>query len=50
MALDRFDCYELCVQSPRHVAAFLRGVHGNEPVVLRDRRRQSPRPTEPVIA
>lgn len=36
MALDRFDCYELCVQSPRHVAAFLRGVHGNEPVVLRE--------------
>lgn len=36
MPLDRFDCYELCVQSPRHVAAFLRGVHGNEPVVLRE--------------
>ena len=23
--MDRFECYELCVQSPRHVAAFLRG-------------------------
>ncbi|MEK6700787.1 MAG: class I SAM-dependent methyltransferase [Planctomycetota bacterium] len=34
--MDRFECYELCVQSPRHVAAFLRGVHGNEPVVLRE--------------
>lgn len=32
--LDRFECYELCVQSPRHVVAFLRGVHGNEPLVL----------------
>ncbi len=32
--LSRFDCYELCVQSPRHVVAFLRGVHGNEPIVL----------------
>lgn len=34
--MDRFECYELCVQSPRHVAAFLRGVHGNEPIVLRE--------------
>ncbi len=34
--LDRFACYELCVQSPRHVSAFLRGVHGNKPVVLRE--------------
>lgn len=32
--LDRFECYELCVQSPRHVVALLRGVHGNEPLVL----------------
>lgn len=32
--LDRFDCYELCVQSPRHVVSFLRGVHGGDPVVL----------------
>jgi hypothetical protein len=32
--LSRFDCYELCVQSPRHIVAFLRGVHGNEPIVL----------------
>jgi hypothetical protein len=34
--LDRHDCYELCVQSPRHVVAMLRGIHGNEPVVLRE--------------
>lgn len=34
--LDRFDCYELCVQSPRHVAGFLRAVHGNNPVRLRE--------------
>ncbi|MBY0112631.1 MAG: class I SAM-dependent methyltransferase [Phycisphaerales bacterium] len=34
--LDRFECYELCVQSPRHVSAFLRAVHGNHPVVLRE--------------
>lgn len=26
MALDRFDCYELCVQSPRHVVTFLRSL------------------------
>lgn len=34
--LDRHDCYELCVQSPRHVAAFLRAVHGNHPLHLRE--------------
>ncbi|MBS0189747.1 MAG: class I SAM-dependent methyltransferase [Phycisphaerales bacterium] len=34
--MDRFDCYELTVQSPRHVAAFLRAVHGNHPLVLRE--------------
>src|SRR6185369_13937365 len=34
--MDRFECYELCVQSPRHVAPFLRAVHGGEPVVLRE--------------
>jgi hypothetical protein len=34
--LDRHDCYELCVQSPRHVVAMLRGIHGNEPLVLRE--------------
>jgi len=34
--LDRFDCYELCVQSPRHEVNFLRAVHGNEPDVLRE--------------
>ncbi len=26
MSLDRFDCYELCVQSPRHVVTFLRAL------------------------
>lgn len=34
--LTRFDCYELCVQSPRHVAEFLRGLHGEAPTVLRE--------------
>lgn len=34
--LDRFSCYELCVQSPRHVVALLRAVHGHEPVLLRE--------------
>ncbi|CAG0968744.1 hypothetical protein PHYC_01125 [Phycisphaerales bacterium] len=34
--LDRFDCYELCVQSARHVVALLRGVHANEPLILRE--------------
>ena len=34
--LDRFDCYELCVQSPRHVAGFLHAVHANEPQILRE--------------
>jgi hypothetical protein len=36
MGLDRFDCYELCVQSPRHVVAFLHGVHGGQPTMLRE--------------
>ena len=30
------ECYELCVQSPRHVAAFLAGVHGQRPTTLRE--------------
>lgn len=34
--MDRFDLYELCVQSPRHVVAFLRGVHGGGPLALRE--------------
>ncbi|GJQ29241.1 MAG: hypothetical protein HBSAPP03_11250 [Phycisphaerae bacterium] len=34
--LDPFDCYELCVQSPRHVVSFLRAVHGNEPRILHE--------------
>jgi len=34
--LDKHDCYELCVQSPRHVVSLLRGIHGNEPITLRE--------------
>lgn len=40
--MDRFACYELCVQSPRHVSGFLRGVYlagdvgRGEPVVLHE--------------
>ncbi len=34
--LDRFDCYELCVQSPRHIVAMLESIHGNEPLILRE--------------
>lgn len=30
------EMYELCVQSPRHVVALLRGIHGEEPVALRE--------------
>lgn len=32
--LSRHECYELCVQSPRHVVSFLRAVHGHEPLLL----------------
>lgn len=34
--LDRFDCYELCVQSPRHVTALLAAIHDNQPRVLQE--------------
>lgn len=34
--MDRFECYELCVQSPRHVAQFLHAVHGRNPLRLRE--------------
>lgn len=34
--MDRDDCYELCVQSPRDLVPFLRAVHGNCPVTLRE--------------
>ena len=34
--MDRHDLYELCVQSPRTLAAFLHGVHGGSPLVLRE--------------
>jgi hypothetical protein len=33
---DQFDCYELCVQSPRHVVAMLRGIHAGVARVLRE--------------
>lgn len=33
---DPFDCYELTVQSPRHITTFLRAVHGNHPIHLRE--------------
>lgn len=34
--MDRFDLYELCVQSPRWLTPFLRAVHGSDPRVLRE--------------
>ncbi len=34
--MDRHDCYELCVQSPQDLVPFLRAVHGNSPVTLRE--------------
>lgn len=34
--LDRHECYELCVQSPRHVVALLRGIHGHLPTRLHE--------------
>lgn len=34
--MDRYDLYEACVQSPRHVVNFLRAAHGQEPTVLRE--------------
>lgn len=37
--LDRFDCYELCVQSPRHVCSLIHAIaakHGVEPLTLRE--------------
>lgn len=33
---DRYECYELCVQSPRHIVSFLRAVHGNQPRVIHE--------------
>jgi hypothetical protein len=32
--VDRFDLYELCVQSPAHLVPFLRAVHGRGPRIL----------------
>lgn len=32
--MDRHDLYEICVQNPRVLAAFLRGLHGNDPTCL----------------
>lgn len=34
--MSPLDCYELCVQSPRHIAAFLHAAHGNSPLRLRE--------------
>lgn len=34
--MDRFDLYELCVQSPRTIVTFLEKVHGQRPTVLRE--------------
>jgi SAM-dependent methyltransferase len=34
--MNRFDCYELCVQSPADLVPFLRAVHGSRPVTLRE--------------
>lgn len=35
-SMDPFDLYELCVQAPRYLDAFLRAVHGGDPLVLRE--------------
>lgn len=32
--LDKYDLYELCVQSPLRDARFLRAIHGKEPTIL----------------
>lgn len=32
--LDKYDLYELCVQSPLRDARFLRAIHGNNPTIL----------------
>lgn len=34
--LTPLECYELCVQSPRHVVNFLHALHGQNPRVLRE--------------
>ncbi|MFA6046589.1 MAG: hypothetical protein WC718_16510, partial [Phycisphaerales bacterium] len=34
--LSPIECYELCVQSPRHVVNFLVAAHGHQPRVLRE--------------
>lgn len=34
MPFDKHDLYELCVQSPTHLAPLLRAVHGGDPRVL----------------
>ncbi len=35
-ALDRYDCYELCVQDGDRMARFLAAVHGGGPRILRE--------------
>jgi hypothetical protein len=34
--LDRHECYELCVQSPRHVVSLLEAIHANQPRILHE--------------
>ena len=34
--MDRFELYELCVQSPQALAGFLRAAHGKAPLALRE--------------
>lgn len=34
--LDRHECYELCVQSPRHVVSLLEAIHANHPLILHE--------------
>lgn len=34
--MDRYDLYELCVQSPRRIVDFLHAVHGASPASLRE--------------
>lgn len=33
---DPLACYELTVQSPRHIVSMLRAIHGGQPIVLRE--------------
>ena len=33
-SFDKHDLYELCVQSPKHLAPLLRAIHGKDPRTL----------------